>query len=286
MPLTFDRNQTSFESGFHREVWWWATGMVPLDVSLTEETKAQCSPDVLKGCYQWHEYFGDLCADMYENADSYLPGTPRQFRDVLERASAGGEIIDEGVVWDANRWDEYVSKTDRSKAYRTSGLSVQYCLRALSRLGMEARRKDGEVIITNERYPKIFHAMRVMEYSPNARDTVVRQHFACCEFRQLFKSFNPGHQDLMRRGSDDAHHIARELHDFAKENKMIRYIHFGIIKYRYKGVRICDYNLHCHDTPTIRMKIGPRVLNPTASDLPLIYDLMRERMREVDGGGE
>jgi len=286
MAVIFDRNQTEFTSVFQREVWWWAIGIVPIAESLADEVVSRCSPDVLLGCRQWSEYFVQLCEDMAANESLYLPGSPRQYRDVLERISAGGEILGDDVVWNASEWEAYAGKIDRGKAYSTSGLTTRYCLDMLARLGLTVHGDDERVSFSNSRFPKVFHAMRMMENSPNVRDTTVRHHFAQCEFRQFFKSYNAGYNELLRRASDDSLCVARELHEFAKASRLIRYIHFGMIKYKHKGIRICDYNLYCHDTPTLRMRIGAWVINPTPSDLPEIYARLRERINEIDSGGQ
>jgi len=51
--MTFDKNQSSFTSEFCRAVWWWAVGIVPPEVSLTDEVIAKCTPDVLQ---EWEVY--------------------------------------------------------------------------------------------------------------------------------------------------------------------------------------------------------------------------------------
>jgi len=282
LPEAFDKNRTGFQSDFHRDVWWWAIGMVPTEVSLTAEVKERISPDELAGCLDWHKYFADLCLDMHSNAGAYHPASPRQYRDILESVSAGGVISGDRVVWERGAWDAYADRTDRSKAYRTGGMNLVKNLAPLARLGIEVNIKNENVSVANNRYRKVFHAMRAMENSPKARDTTVRWFFAYCEFRQLIKSFNPGYEDLMRRASDESMRVADKLHAFARENGMARNIHFGIIKYKYNNVRIFDYNLYCGDTPTLRLKIGDRVMNPTTADLPAIYGLLEKKIRMVD----
>ena len=97
---------------------------------------------------------------------------------------------------------------------------------------------------------------RLMEISPKSRETPVREHFANCEYRQLFKRFAMNYSQLMRKASDEVMFIAQEMHDYLKSMKIYRNIHFGIIKYKYSGHRILDYTLHGSEYPYMRINIG------------------------------
>lgn len=254
--MEFNKNQTICSSDRQREIWWWAIGLVPLDVSLTDEVKSKCTPDVLEGCRDWHAYFGELCSDMYDHSREYLPASPRQYRDFLENISAGGDISGDSLVWTHDDWQRYVDKINKSKAFTTAGISLQNIIKALERTGLFVEQQEQPIIISHQKHPKIFHAIKVMENSPRVRDTQTRGHFANCEFRQLFKCYTPGYNELLRKASDEVLFVTNELHSFAKEIKITRYIHFGIIKYKYKGVRILDYTLQGQDTPSLRLNMG------------------------------
>ena len=56
--------------------------------------------------------------------------------------------------------------------------------------------------------------------------------------------------------SDESLHVAHSIHDYCKSLKIQRYIHFDIIKYKYKGVRVLDFSLHNDEYPTLRANIG------------------------------
>ncbi|MCL2159734.1 MAG: hypothetical protein FWH48_10035, partial [Oscillospiraceae bacterium] len=236
--MDFDKNQSEFGSGFQKEVWWWAVGIVPLEVSLNQEVAGKCSGDILEGCRQWHGYFGELCGDMYENAKEYTPASARQYRNLLENIAAGGELLGDCLVWDKTEWDNHCARLDKSKAYMTSDLRVGRCLEALGRTGLKCVVSGEAVIFSNEKYPKIFCAMHKFELSPNIKKTPARNHFAHCEFRQLFKSYSAGYDELLRRVSDESLHIAHAIHEFAKSQKIQRYIHFDTIKYKHKNMRV------------------------------------------------
>ena len=254
--MIFDKSQKDFPSTFCREVWWWAIGIVPLSVSLTDDIKSQCTPDMLEGCHQWHMYFNELCADMYNNEAEYLPASPRQYRDILEHISAAGKLRGDCMVWDANDWDAYRTKINKSKAYRTRGITLERCLNVLAQKGLRCEHTVESVVITQDRYPKIFHAMHHMEHTPDIRNTPARYHFAHCEFRRLFKNYAENYDELLRRVSDESLRIAHTIHDFCKSMKIQRYIHFGTIKYKHKGTRVLDFSLHNDEHPTLRVNIG------------------------------
>jgi hypothetical protein len=295
--MFFDKNQSVFPSEFQREVWWWAVGIVPPADSLTGEVKKQCSPDVLEGCYQWHAYFQTLCDDMYENAEAYAPATARQYRDILEKISAEGVIAEncvngggvsgggDGVVWGAAEWNAYRDRVNRGKPYITQGVALDACLRALARTGLACELNESCAIFSFPDYPKIFHAMQVFERSPGIRLTPARHHFAHCEFRQLFKSYNANYDELMRRASDESLYITRTIHDYCTSLKIQRYIHFGIIKYKHKGIRILDYNLYGNEYPTLRINVGPFRINPLKSDLDEILARIAKKKEEINAMG-
>lgn len=280
--MNFNKGQHLFPSDFHREVWWWGVGIVPPEDSLTEDIRKKCSPDILEGCYQWHNLFCELCEDMYENASEYLPASPRQYRDILENISLNGEVQDNAISWDLTDWESYVNKINKSKAYATAGITISHCLNALKRTGLNIHthieNNKNTVIFSYDKYPKIFHAMQTMENSPNVRDTPVRHHFAHCEFRQLFKRYDANYNELLRRASDESLYVAHAVHDFAKSLKIQRYIHFGIIKYKHKGIRVLDIDLHGNEYPTLCINIGT-CANP---DADLIHDDFYKNILDKD----
>ena len=261
--MIFDKNQNVFPSDLHREVWWWAVGLVPPSVSLTDEVKSKCSDDVLEGCHQWYDYFNELCGDMYNHADKYAPASARQYRDLLENIASRGELRGNAVVWDIDGWKIYCVKRDKSKAYAVADITAEKCLAVLKRTGLEYRQTNDTVIIANTKYPKIFHAMSIFERSPDIKKTPARHHFAHCEFRQLFKSYSANYDELLRRVSEESLSIAHSVHDFAKSLKIQRYVHFDTIKYKHKNIRVMDFSVCGNEYPTLRINIGT-CANPEA----------------------
>ena len=287
--MTFDKNQRDFPSDFCRDIWWWAIGFVPLSVSLTDDIRGQCTPNILEGCHQWHAYFNELCIDMYNHESEYLPTSARQYRDILENIAAGGEIKKDRMVWNAANWDTYREKINKSKAYRTNSISLEQCLKALNRTGLRYEHADKCVVFSHDKYSKIFHAMHRMEQSPDIRQTPARHHFAHCEFRRLFKNYAENYDELLRRVSDESLRIAHLIHDFCKSLKIQRYVHFGIIKYKYKGIRVLDFSLHKDEYPTLRVNIGAGAngdekikIHPKESDLDSILALISARKAWID----
>ncbi|MCL1792989.1 MAG: hypothetical protein FWG34_03880 [Oscillospiraceae bacterium] len=264
--MAFDKNQNAFPSDLHREVWWWAVGIVPPSESLTDTVKSRCNRDVLEGCYQWHKYFGELCEDMYNEMDVYAPLSARQYRDMLENIAAGGELFGDKIVFDGCSWEKYAEKLDKSKAYANSGATLEKCLGALGRTGLRIERANEKIAFHNEKHPKIFHAMSAFERSPNIRKTPARHHFAHCEFRQLFKSYSASYDGLLRRVSDESLEIAHAIHGYAKSLKIQRYIHFDTIKYKHKNIRVLDFSVSGGEYPTLRANIGT-CANPGAGNM-------------------
>ncbi|MCL2707732.1 MAG: hypothetical protein FWF03_01310 [Defluviitaleaceae bacterium] len=282
--MTFDRSQSEFPSDFHRQVWWWAVGLVPLEVSLNDEAKAKCGADVSAGCAQWREYFGRLCDDMYANADNYLPASPRQYRDLLERISRDGAPSPKsgGIAIAAGDWGAASDRLNKSKAYAEKGITAEKLITRLAPTGLEYK-NDGESAVFNyPEYPQIFDAMRLFEQSPDVRKTPARLHFAHCEFRQLFKSFNPNYDELMRRAGDESLEVARAIHEYCVSVGVKRYVHFGIIKYKHKGVRLLDYNLYGNEYPTLGVNVGSYRINPRRSDIGGLLERIEKRKKVID----
>ncbi|MCL2741656.1 MAG: hypothetical protein FWE70_06050 [Oscillospiraceae bacterium] len=283
--MVFDKSQGSFPSDFHREVWWWAIGIVPPADSLIGEVTSAFAPEVIEGCRQWHAYFLRLCSDMYGNAQAYAPASPRQYRDLLEAVASEGEYVHgpaEGrplgpgagaglgsapadphaghgrLVRGLEGWDSYTAKADRGKGLASLGARVGGLLDALGRTGLWHARDAGAGTASFgiDGHPLALRAMMAMEGSPGIRKTPARGHFAHCEFRQLTKSYSANHAELMRRASDDGLRVAGEVHEHLRALKVPRNIHFGIIKYKHNGVRILDYDLHGDEHPTLRINVG------------------------------
>jgi hypothetical protein len=273
--MVFDKNQSIFKSDFHREVWWWAVGLVPVEVSLTEEVRKKCNDNIIKGCYQWQGYFNELCEDMYMNAEEYIPVSARQYRDILENIALNGEIQGDNIIWDKDDWNKYGERINKSKSYINSGITLENCIKILSRTGLTCEYKDGDVIFKNTKYPKIFHSIQTFENSPNVRKTPARHHFAHCEFRQLFKSYSASYDELLRGVSDESRQIAQEIHNYAKSLKIQRYIHFDTIKYKHKGNRVLDFTITGNEYPTLRVNIGT-FANPDKASTGTVINLSND----------
>ena len=277
--MIFDKNQSVFSSDLHREVWWWAVGIVPPSDSLTDKVKSQCTKDILDGCYQWYDYFSELCEDMYNNIGEYSQVSARQYRDILENIAANGELLGNRIIWDINDWQKYQEKFNR----KSPGINkLQKCLNALERTGLKCEYKNDGVVFHNEKDPKIFHAMSTFEKSPNIRKTPARHHFAHCEFRQLFKSYSANYDELLRRVSDESLDIAHAIHDFAKSLKIQRYVHFDTIKYKHKNTRVLHFTVSGDEYPTLRVNIGDYKINPFKSDLDEILAKIAARKTFID----
>jgi hypothetical protein len=254
--MIFNKTQNVFASDWHREVWWWAVGIVPPSDSLTAAVKEKCSKDILDGCEQWHGYFNELCEDMYTHKEIYAPASARQYRDILENIAANGRIQGDDMIWDSNDWQKYRDKINKSKAYASLNITLERCLEVLERTGLNCEYTSDSAVFSNSKYAKIFHAMSVFEQSPNIRKTPARHHFAHCEFRQLFKSYSANYDELLRRVSDESLDIAHTIHAFAKSLKIERYVHFDTIKYKHKSIRVMDFTVTGNEYPSLRVNIG------------------------------
>jgi len=281
--MIFDKNQENFPSEFCRDIWWWAVGICPPEVSLTDEVKSQCTTEILEGCHQWHDYFHKLCADMYSNEELYQPATPRQYRDILEKIAELGTPQGDGIILDPDVWCAFTDKINRSKAYRTSGITLDACIAVLGRAGLRFQKN----MAFFEEYPKIFYAMHQFQQSPNVRETPARHQFAHCDFRRLFKNYAENYDELLRRVSDESLQTAHDIHDYCKSIKVPRNIHFGIIKYKHKKHRVLDFTLHKDKYPTLQVNIstfdGEKINIPAKNEnLNHICELITARKAEID----
>lgn len=289
--MNFNVNTNHFPSDFHREIWWWGVGIVPLEETITDTLKAQFPEEVIGGCYQWHSYFQELTSDMYENPEAYFPASARQYRDILENICIHGDIEENNIVIDKDVWNAYIRKTNDRKSYSEKNLTLEYCLANLGRTGLVCTENGDTVVISQTKYPLIFHAMKVFEISPNARKTPARHHFAHCEFRQLYKTHADNYIGLLRRASDESREILKIIDQYSKHLKIQRYIHFATIKYKYKNIRILDLNFYGDEYPTLRINIQaeytgspnpPVRINPFREDIPEMLRLIEARKLSID----
>jgi hypothetical protein len=285
--MVFDKNQESFPSAFCREVWWWAVGIVPVDVSLTDVVKSQCDEDTLLGCYQWHDYFNALCDDMYTQPQRYAPASPRQYRDILEYICINGELQGDSVVMSSETFEKYENKINKSTAYNASGIKLCDCISALGYTGLTFEHQNEFIYFTNTKHPKIFHAMTVFEKSPNVRKTPARHHFAHCEFRQLFKSYSANYNELLRPLSDESLIVAKEIDIYAKSLKIQRYVHFDTIKYKHENMRVLDYSIIGNEYPTLRVNICTEgnvkvAVKPFSENMDSIKELIAKRKAYIE----
>ena len=285
--MVFDKNQESFPSEFCKEVWWWAVSIVPVEVSLTDDVRRQCGEDTLLGCYQWHDYFNDLCADMYTQSQRYVPASPRQYRDIIEYICTNGELQGDSVVMDSEAFEKYEMKLNKSTAYISLSIKLRDCITALGYTGLAFDYQNDSVCFTNTKYPKIFHAMAVFERSPNIRKTPARHHFAHCEFRQLFKSYSANYGELLRPLSDESLRVAKEIDIYAKSLKIQRYVHFDTIKYKHQNMRVLYYSIIGNEYPTLRVnictegniKVG---VKPFEQNMDYIKELIAKRKEYIE----
>ena len=285
--MIFDKNQTTFPSEYQKGVWWWGVGIVPLEVSLTDEVKRQCTPEELEGCHQWHACFSELAAEMYNRPEGFEPASARQIRDIFEYLCIHCELIGDDLVMTEEDFCKHEQKLNKSKGYASIGVDFRSCLNVLCDTGFAFEVKEGSVHFYHAIYPKIFHAMSLFEQSPNARKTPARHHFAHCEFRQLFKSFAGNYAELLRPVSDESLYVAGEIDVYAKSLKIQRYVHFDTIKYKHKGMRVLDYSIRGDIFPTMRAnictegteKIG---VQPYRENLVEICEMIAARKRYID----
>jgi hypothetical protein len=302
----FSPNQNYISSDFHRAVWWWAVGLVPVTESLPgivmpvenrpvgAETDLKpyrhdwvqaYGPEVRDGCLEWRDYFDALCADMYQNASAYAPASPRQYRDILEHIAAGGQLLGDSLFMDEAVFNAYREKINRSKGYVSKRITWDGAAAALARKGLRYEIRGGEAVFYMEGYAHIFYAMQAFERSAGIRETTARHHFAHCEFRQIPKPYECDYAGHMRRASDESKTVLAAIHEYCAGQKIKRFLHFGIAKYKYNGVRILDYNLYGDDYPTLRLNIGSYRINPYAKDIPDILRRVAERKSEIDRMG-
>ena len=279
--MIFDKGQKDFPSDFHREVWWWAVGLVPPAESLTDGVKTLCGADVLAGCYEWHAYFITLTEDMYNHAETYAPATARQYRDILEAIARSGEIQNDAIQWPLADWKQYEETKNRGKAYKSKSITLDYCLNNLKRTGLKYYLEKEHIFFEYPKYKKIFHTLHTFEKSPHIEKTPARHHFAHCECRQLFKSYAGNYDELLRRVSDESRAIAHAVHAHCQQLKIQRYIHFDTIKFKYAGERILHFTVAGDEYPTLRVNIGPVKINPFKDDLDRVLALITERKETI-----
>lgn len=294
--MDFNIEITDFPSVVHKNIYFGARGITPLEQSLTFTT----DPDLRTSCIEFYHFLMDMLSDMYNNPERYyLPVRmlenycngqkvnglkqkyPSKTKNILAQTGSvvHGYLV---LLYSLVQFGELknniltVSNDNLSIIHKRvssslSPISLDQRLDALKNIGLS--NNNGEFISLH--YPNMFRAMNAL--AKKAEKLSGFDFFAFCnlEFRNLNSKYTPTYEDYFKPLYSSLRKHANTLHVYAVENRMIPSINtYWKVDYKYKGVKVMF--LASHDCNLV---VG--IIGTYASDDPnLINDRLAKESPE------
>lgn len=253
--MEFVNDKTEFPSMVHRQIYFQALRLTPVEVSLKE---VPAEWEALTGsCRDYAAYVRTLLGDMYQEPDSYgmRPGAMEQFLDgkkinrfqricpakvdalrselhdsvyqyfrYLLALGTAGEVEGQRLVIPAAEYKKIRLRFDKScnpkRKIADNRIPYQTRLAALERTGLFIIEQEGAAIVSSKSYPAMLPAMQALAKSAGNVKTFGKQGFYNCEFRQLFHRYTPQYEDVMRPLPKPLRETADNFYDLAMEWKL------------------------------------------------------------------
>lgn len=264
--MDFNIEITDFPSVIHKNIYFAARGVTPLEQSLTFITDL----DMRISCIEFYNFLMDMLLDMYNNPELYhLPvrmlenycngkkinGLKQKYPSKTKNILAQTVNIVHGylvLLYSLAQFGDLknniltVSKDNldiinKRVSSSVSPISLDKRLDALQNIGLS--NKSGELI--SLRYPNMFLAMNAL--AKKAEKLSGFDFFAFCnaEFRNLNSKYRPSHEDYFKSLYSGLRKHANTLHIYANENRMAPSINtYWKVDYKYKGVKVMFLSSH------------------------------------------
>ena len=267
--MVFDKNQKEFPSAEHNAIWNLGIHVMPIEITLPPEVKDSLPLYLVQSCEQLRNFLLHLLRDMYDNIELYLPLPHQLSRKILRPLidfALLGEAEEECLKINRFVFDKFTKKLKNSKDYdddRKAGVSFEYRLNILERVGLKIEYIGDSVIFTNSLYPNMFYAMHEMAMVTSNEKSSMDNSFTYCDFRKLCKSYKyDKYENALIFLNDEQKNLARQLDIIAKKLKLTRSIKSGHcagfeIRYNYKKANLLNLNCLCsHNENNIILQIN------------------------------
>ena len=157
--MLFDKNQKEFPTKMHYNIWFVGTQIMPLEITLLNETKDNLPAYMAKSCEQMQKFFLHLLSDMYENIDLYSPLPEWKYNVSIKMIRPFidfcliGESTEDSLIINRFTFDKFIKKLNNSIHYKEDKklkISIEQRLKLYERCGLFIEYIDNEVIFTNK----------------------------------------------------------------------------------------------------------------------------------------
>ncbi|MCL2514257.1 MAG: hypothetical protein FWF08_10175 [Oscillospiraceae bacterium] len=217
--MMFDINQKEFPSFCHQKIWEKAVLITPFSCCAGDNYLNYNNIELMESCKHFHDYFIALYEDIYTNMLEYDIGIdPRMmyFADFYREIGLLGKVDGDCFV---------LNEKGTKRVKKMKDCEVLAWERQGLRVGNGLDRSE----LTNGKFPKMFMAVKAMAEASKKQSTQGKFNFYECEFRQLFKNFTPGFNDIVMKMNDISKEVTETLDLFAKERKLRRSTGWNLI---------------------------------------------------------
>lgn len=255
--MDFSVEQTRFPSEVHKNIYWAARQLTPLERSLEkiEDAKFKTS------CEAYHAFVLTMLSDMYEDPEAYSlpvlqlemflngrkangakqkePGKTKKLLSLTYNAVNGYMlflftiarlgVLKEGALYLSSEDMKAVSARTKTGV---SPISADARINALARVGLAW---DGEKFTAGQ---DIFTGMCALAGAAEKASDFGYFAFTVCEFRNIAGKYKPVFEDYINPLIGDRRHVARALHIMALKKGLKPQIStFWKVNYKYKGAQ-------------------------------------------------
>lgn len=179
--MIFDKTQSAFPSGKHKEIWRRGVLILPEELALSPKVKALMDDELFESCKQMRLFLLHSLNCMYKNAEA----NEFEPQEYLTYWFNKADTRFDGAAGTAIKTDEVLA--DRTVIRKKFFNPESPYASIFAETGVQFEIGSDTVEITNTLYPKMFHAMREMaKYVCTKKEKVGEENsFYYCDFRKI-----------------------------------------------------------------------------------------------------
>ena len=246
--MKFDINQNEFPSATHKSIWHSAVFMAPFYEVIPPRLNGREANDLREGEKNLYRFMTDLYSDMYDNPEKYylpvmeydlllngrdwrsLNGNDKKKESNLRNRFQRKIQFYQKLLFEIGINGETEAGTDSLSSDKPILTNVianhtlriiwdqrEQCAEALSRLGLEIKRFNNKITVSNSQYPKMLFALSALCKAGKGKFALTN--FLRCDFRGLLNSYIPGFEDTVSILPDGFKKKAIIMNEFMKDLK-------------------------------------------------------------------
>ena len=230
--MTFDVNQTNFQTPRHKAIWNEGRQVVPLDVAIADIT----DPEMREGCTQIYNWTQEYFEEIYKNPSRFSGYTPHGMFRLLDIAAKKTTVEIGGLVIPSKKYKQMVSSSEKHLN--------DFALLGLEFLG------DKDKILINTKYPLFCKYFKLFSDAAYKKPINSLMYILYNDFRVLAPQYKRTLEDLLRVIPDKLKPFAAELEAYALAQGAVLEPHksYGQYRYKYKNryVLVLQRNNYSH----------------------------------------